>query len=607
MNLLQIQNLHLSFGDKAHAHEVLHGVDLTLVKGEFTALVGESGSGKTQTALSILRLLNKNANVTNGQIVFSPDEQNTDVLKMSAAQLQSLRAQKIAMIFQDPAEALNPVMKLGEQVTEVLLAHAKISESDAKKKVLLMFKHVGLSDVELRYEQYPHEISGGQKQRVMIAMALALSPQVLIADEPTTALDVTVQAQILELLLRLRVAYQLTVLFVTHDLSIVAQYADQVYVMQQGCIVESGKVKDVLTAPQHAYTKGLLAAAPDRLPWMNVGYDSTQNAKILFELKNVSKTYPIRTQVFFAKKKQMTVLNDINLKIYENETLGLVGESGSGKSTLARLLLKLENCSFGQVIFDEKDITNYSEKQLHLYRPHLQMIFQDPAGALNPKMTVAKLLREPLDVYRMGKAIERRSRVLEVLRDVGLEDELLQRLPHELSGGQCQRVAIARALLMQPKVLVADEATSALDVTVQKQILELIKGLQKKYGMTLVMISHNLDVMQHFCDRICVLYMGRIMEVLPARALPQTAHPYTQSLLQHALSSNPKHKKTIKLLPGEIPSLLTPPTGCVFQTRCPHFVDACDSLVPDLRVLAESDVPHVLACHAPQNAANFKS
>ena len=606
MNVLQIQNLHLGFVENAKTKAVLKGVDLTLAKGKFMALVGESGSGKTQMALSILRLLAKNAQITDGQILYSEEDQTVDVLKMSVEDLRDLRGKKIAMIFQDPAEALNPVMKLGEQVLEVILAHDKMTPQAAKSKVLLLFKHVGLNDEELRYDQYPHEISGGQRQRVMIAMALALSPQLLIADEPTTALDVTVQAQILELLQRLREAYQLTVLFVTHDLSIVAQYADSVAVLQSGVIVETGSTQDVFTHPKHECTQQLLAAAPDRLHWQSVKITETIKPKVIFELRGICKKYSVRTKGWFGKKKQISVLNAIDLQIFENETLGIVGESGSGKSTLARVLLKLENCDSGSVFFDQKNITHYSEKQLHLYRPHMQMIFQDPAGALNPKMSVESLLREPLDVYRIGKPIERLARIREVLHDVGLDAEHLQKRPHELSGGQCQRVAIARVLLMQPKVLVADEATSALDVTVQKQILELLKNLQKKYGMTLVMISHNLELMQHFCDRICVMYMGRMMEVLPAQQLKQASHPYTLSLLQHSLSSHPQEKKKIKLLTGEIPSLLDPPSGCVFQTRCPNFIDACDTLIPELRPL-DDRTEHVLACHAPQNAANLRA
>jgi len=592
MNLLKIQNLRLDFSDNGQNTTVLHGVDLELVKGSFTALVGESGSGKTLTALSVLKLLPQTANIRDGQIFLHTSDGETDLFRLSSQALRSLRAKKIAMIFQNPQNALNPLMTVGEQVLEVILAHEIIETTKAKKRVFELLQQVGLQDVALRYEQYPHQLSGGQCQRVMIAMALACRPEILVADEPTTALDVTVQAQILELLQRLQREYELTILFVTHDFSIVAQYANHVFVMQKGVVVEHGSAKTVLQNPQHDYTKALLLAMPDR-PGFLVSTDQPQNQKVLYELSGVNKSFLVSDRLF-ANKRRVSVLSDINLSVYENEILGIVGESGSGKSTLAKVMLKLDSVDSGGIRFDDRDITQISEKQMRLYRPHLQMIFQDPVSSLNPKMTIHEILSEPVRLYQRLTKPQILDKILGVLGDVGLGSELLQRRPGELSGGQCQRIAIARALLLGPKVLFADEATSALDVITQKQILQFLQNLRATRGVTIVFIAHNLDLVREFCDRVCVMYMGRIMEILPAKALPESRHPYTQSLWLSRLSSDPTQPKTLSLLSGEMPSLFDPPSGCVFQTRCPHFMDVCETDVPQL---CADDANFQRACH----------
>lgn len=604
MNHLEIKNLSLGFQDAGQVRLVLKGLNLKIQKGSFTALVGESGSGKTLTALSILKLLPSLASIQSGEILFSEENQIVDLLQCTDEQNQQIRGQKIAMIFQDPALALNPVMQIGEQILETIVSKKKIDRKIAQNEVCDLLKKVGLNDEQLRYKQYPHELSGGQRQRVMVAMALALKPQILIADEPTTALDVTIQMQILELIRSLQKEYNLTVLFVTHDLSIVAHYADHVYVMKEGQVVESGSVSKVLTEPQHEYTQILLSALPDK--WRHLSLSTTdqnQNKRVVFELKNVNKSYVIKRKRFWRPESRIQVLRDVSFQVYENETLGIVGESGSGKSTLAKLILKLEECQSGEIVFDGKPITKLTEKRMRMWRSRLQMIFQDPVASLNPKMTIDRLLQEPLKVHTQMSKREREQKIRDVLIDVGLSEKHLRSKPHELSGGQCQRVAIARALLLEPKLLIADEATSSLDVTIQKQILDLLKTLQKKYGMTLIVISHNLEMVQKFCDRVMVMYLGKMMELMPAQDLSLAQHPYTQSLWQHSLSSNPLKKNQVRLLPGEAPSLLNLPTGCVFQTRCPYFVDACDQIEPELKSLPQNP-QHVLACHVPQNKAN---
>lgn len=520
MNHLEIKNLSLTFSE-GHRPFVVEKVSLSLEKGKMTALVGESGSGKTLTSLSILRLLPENAKISEGQILFGEAQKQMDLLSVSSEKLQALRGNKIAMIFQDPLSALNPLMTVGEQALEVLLEHKKFLRERAMHRVKILFRKVGFADADFTYEKYPHELSGGQRQRVMIAMALACDPDVLIADEPTTALDVTTQAQIMNLLKELMQELNLAVLFVTHDLSLVAQYADSVVVMENGKVVESSPTHYLFENPKHAYTKKLLAALPEHFDFENQAQPSQD---ILLEVRNLNFSY-------FKNKKPIPTLRDVTMPIFKNEILGIVGESGSGKSTLAQVILQFLPKTSGDVLFHNQEVSRFDKSQLRSFRKQVQIIFQDPVSSLNPKMTVQQILQEVLKVHRLARPAECKFRILEILKKVGLSETVMGRLPSQLSGGQCQRVAIARALLMEPKLLIADEATSSLDVTVQKQILKLLFELRADFDFTLVLISHDLQVVEAVCDRVCVMCEGEIKETIAAKDLQKAEHPYTLSLL----------------------------------------------------------------------------
>ncbi len=525
---------------------VLKGVSFSVYSGQTTAIVGESGSGKSVSSLSLMNLLPKNKVVYDaGEFVFDGDDKKIQLAPGSLA-LEGMRGGKIAMIFQEPMTSLNPVMTCGEQIVEMLELHTQWKGHDAEKRAVELFKEVLLPRPEQMFGQYPHQLSGGQRQRVMIAMAIAAEPALLIADEPTTALDVTVQASILELLKNLQTKYGMAMIFITHDLGVVKAIADYIVVMKNGEVVETGDAKQVLHHPNHPYTKGLLECKPipgvklDRLKTMNAEYEpkvlsdfSEEKKDVLISIKGLSKQYIKSTGIVFKKQEIVQAVHPLTFDIYAGETLGLVGESGCGKTTLSRMLLGLIPASGGEVTYQQEDLTKLNASQWKSYRKDLQIIFQDPYSALNPKHTVGDLLMEPLIVLGLHRnAQDRLQRVYQLLDQVGLPRESVNRYPHEFSGGQRQRIVIARALSVEPRFIICDESVAALDVSVQAQVLNLLNDLKKELGLTYLFISHDLSVVYHMSDRIMVMNKGKIEEMGTAQQVYHAPiSEYTKKLL----------------------------------------------------------------------------
>lgn len=532
-HLLDIHNLSMSFvlGDKRIP--TLHDISFSVDKGETVALVGESGSGKSVTALSILRLLSRQiTDYTSGQIIFH----GNDLLHARKRDLRDIRGGKIGMIFQEPMTSLNPLHTVERQIGEAILLHRPLRKDEIKKEVLSLMKDVGLPPEERLLNSYPHQLSGGQRQRVMIAMALANSPDLLIADEPTTALDVTIQAQILELLLDLKKRYNMALLLITHDLGIVRKMADRVLVMTEGRIVERAPRTELFENPQHAYTKRLLASEPKGLP-----NPFKKNAPTVIKADNLKVWFPIRKGIFARVKDYVKAVDEISLSIQAGESVGIVGESGSGKTTLGLALLRLLG-SEGEIIFDNRPIHNVRGKALRDLRREMQIVFQDPYGSLSPRMTVEQIIAEGLNVHDLITDPQKRSaEISQVLKDVGLDDTIKHRFPHEFSGGQRQRISIARALILKPKLLVLDEPTSALDMSVQAQIVDLLKELQQRYSLSYLFISHDLKIIRALSHRILVMKDGKIVEQGEASQIFD--HPkqiYTQKLMAAAFELTTK-------------------------------------------------------------------
>lgn len=549
--LLQIDNLSIDFiTEKETTHAVKH-LSLTVNSGEIVALVGESGSGKSVTSLSILQLLPSPPARFSGSITFRHGEQELDLLKLSKKDLQSLRGNRIAMIFQEPMTSLNPVMRCGKQVAEVLIQHKNINAKQAKQQAIEWFAKVKLPYPEQLFNRYPHQLSGGQKQRVMIAMAMCCNPSLLICDEPTTALDVTVQKNILELIKELQAENNMGVIFITHDLGVVADIADRVAIMYRGEVVEQGKKVDIFGNPQHAYSKALIACRPashprgERLPTVSEFLDgkrettgvirtnTAESKEILAEVKNLIVQFPISHSLFGKVKTSYTAVNNVSFELYKGETLGLVGESGCGKTTLGRTLLKLIEPTSGTIHINNIDVTHWKGDKLKELRQSVQLIFQDPYSSLNPRLTIGAALSEPLSNFgiQKGKA-DQRKRVTELLNQVALPASYANRYPHQFSGGQRQRIVIARALALNPGLLVCDESVSALDVSVQAQVLNLLNDLKSDLGLTMLFISHDLSVVRYMSDRIMVMKAGKIVESGNSENVysnPKT--DYTKSLL----------------------------------------------------------------------------
>lgn len=520
--LLNIENLSVAFA----GNTVVEQMNLRICSGECVALVGESGSGKSVTALSVLGLLPyPMASHPSGHIRYH----DQDLLTLSETELRRIRGNRVSMIFQEPMTSLNPLHSVEKQIGESLQLHAKLSRQKARSRILELLDLVGIPEPEKRLKQYPHELSGGLRQRVMIAMALANEPELLIADEPTTALDVTIQQQILELLQSLQKKLNMSVLLITHDLNIVKRYADRVYVMNAGTLVESAKTSVLFSNPQQTYTQTLLGAEPEGKP-TPIGIDSD----IVLKTDSLRVWFPIQSGLFKRVKDHHKAVNDISLTLKRGETLGVVGESGSGKTTLALAILRLTH-SQGGIQFGGQDLNRLSQKAVKPFRKQMQIVFQDPFGSLSPRMLVGESIAEGLEVHGVTDRQEIDQRVTQALIDVGLPETIKNRYPHEFSGGQRQRIAIARALVLKPELIVLDEPTSALDRTVQKQIIELLRELQKRYQLSYLFISHDLAVVRALSHKILVMKSGVAVEQGEASQVFQNpSHPYTQQLLKAA-------------------------------------------------------------------------
>lgn len=723
--LLDIRELSVDFTTRKGTLQAIRDVTLSIEAGETVCLVGESGSGKTVASKAIMRLIDhENGRISGGSLLLD----GTDLAGLPEAELRRIRGKRMAMVFQEPMAAFDPVFTIGQQIQETILQHEKVSKREARERTVRLLKRVGIPEPELRLKQYPGELSGGMLQRAMIAMALSCGPDLLIADEPTTALDVTIQAQILRLLKELQAELGMSILLITHDLGIAAEIADRVVVMYAGEIVEEAPASELFRLPRHPYTRGLLrsvatldtvrgtklhsiegsipslAALPQgcrfhpRCPfaterctqeapaltesgerrsacwhaeelvqsegWMapaapagsgaaegsgtaeGFGAAAASNAMAvsgaaagsgdpaassetaalrvtreggaeeniegrgesgsagaaeetdaLFTVDHLKKYYPVHGGGIGKAKKLIRAVDDVSFTIRKHETFGLVGESGSGKSTLGRVLLQMERATAGTVLFDGKDLTNLGGRELRAARQHMQTIFQDPYGSLDPRWKIGDSIAEPLKVHGQGQRspADISRRVSELLELVGLDPSWAQRYPHEFSGGQRQRIGIARAIALNPRFILADEAVSALDVSVQAQIINLLQDLQQKLGLTYLFIAHGLQVVRHLSDRIGVMYLGKLVEIAPSESLfLAPAHPYTQALIEAIPQTSPRQGQPAGSLEGEIPSPANPPSGCRFHTRCPFATDRCRQEEPALRQL---DSGHHAACH----------
>jgi len=666
--LLDVEDLHVHFVTSRGVVRAVEGISYRVRPGEVVALVGESGCGKSVSSLAIMRLLAKPAGrVVGGRIRF----QGRDLLALPEEKMREIRGRDIAMIFQEPMTSLNPVLTIGFQIMEPLLIHLNMREAEARARALELLQRVGIPDPERRLDQYPHQFSGGMRQRVMIAIGLACNPKLIIADEPTTALDVTIQAQILQLMKDLSRDLGIAMVIITHNLGIVARYADRVNVMYAARIIEQATAAELFARPLHPYTAGLLRSVPridrprglkletiegtppnllapppgcrfaprclarldactaDTPPLVEAAPDHhsaclrapemVQGAAIGLQgrsadaphVKTIDRTAPVmrlhelRTYFEVATGLRMLrgahaevrAVDGLSIELYPGETVGLVGESGCGKTTVGRTLLRLEEATSGEIVFDGRNVNRIRGAPLKAYRRAVQVIFQDPYSSLNPRMTIGEIIAEPMRVYHLQP--DRRAarhRVGELLEKVGLFDYMADRYPHELSGGQRQRVGIARALAMEPRFIVCDEPVSALDVSIQAQIINLLEDLQQQLGLTYLFIAHDLAVVRHISDRVVVMYLGKVMEVADRDALYENPrHPYTRALLDAVPVPDPvlEAAREHRVLGGEVPSPLAPPAGCVFHTRCPLASEECRRIIPELR---EVGAGHRAAC-----------
>lgn len=657
-NLLRLNGLMVEIPLRAGQVRPLDGVDLTIGRRETVGVVGESGSGKTMTALSIMGLLPGGGRVTGGSILFD----GVDLTSLAKDEVRRIRGTRIGMIFQDPLTSLNPTMRIGDQVAEPLRVHEKMSKKDARDRTVELLRRVGMPRPDKIVDDYPHQLSGGMRQRAMIAMALICSPSLLIADEPTTALDVTTQRQILDLIDDLKDEFRSSVMLVTHDLGVVAGRTDKVAVMYAGRVVEIGNTVDVFTHPQHQYTRSLMAALPEQASHHNQrlysipgsppdlsievegcpfaprcpradevcrtvrpeqegtthlaachhpagpALDRGENVPhpalaalearpLIAELTGISKDYAaLGGKIIRRQVGTVSAVSDVSFSVHAGETFGLVGESGCGKSTLGRVIAGLEPATSGSLIIDGIDVSAMSASQRRHMHREVQLMFQDSYAAMDPRMRVDEILTEPLDIQRIGTHASRQDRIEGLLDQVGLSERALERYPHEFSGGQLQRIGLARSLALQPKLIVCDEPVSALDVSVQAQVLNLMRDLQTELDLALIFISHNLSVVRYMSDRIGVMYLGKLVEVGPADAVATTPrHPYTRALIDAVPIADPTLERAERVtIEGELPSALNPPAGCRFKTRCPFAQPICDTQPP----VVGPDT-HLVACHFP--------
>lgn len=552
-NIIEVRNLAVEFKTEDGLVKAVKDISFAIPKGKTVGLVGESGSGKSITSLAIMQLIGNPGKITQGEILF----EGQDLLKCSEKKMRSIRGARISMIFQEPMTSLNPVLTVADQITETLMLHQGLSKPQALEKALDLLKQVGIPRPEERLYFYPHKFSGGQRQRIMIAMAIACNPDVLICDEPTTALDVTIQKQILDLLAEIQQRTGMSLLFITHDLGVVADIADEVIVMNKGEIVERGRSKDIFEKPQHPYTKGLLACRPsleknpERLPTLSDFMTAegeeikapvqaqvrapavAREDKVLLEVKDLQTHFPHTGGLLGRVQSWTRAVDGVSFQVKKGRTLGLVGESGCGKTTLGRTILRLIEPTGGQIIYDGQDISAMDARQLMPVRKKMQIIFQDPYASLNPRMTIGTILMEPMQIHNIGdNNNQRREIAAEMLKKVGMNPSMMNRYPHEFSGGQRQRISIARALMVRPDFIVCDESVSALDVSIQAQILNLLLDLQDEMNLTYIFISHDLSVVKFISDEVAVMFGGRIVEHNTAQSIYENPqHDYTKKLL----------------------------------------------------------------------------
>ena len=663
--LLKVEGLKTWFDTPEGTVRAVDGIDFEIAPGETLALLGESGCGKSISALSLLQLVPEPA----GRIVAGHARlRGQDVLALPERDMRAIRGKRMAMIFQEPQTSLNPVLTVGEQISEAIPEVGKFTRAQRRARVAELLHAVGIADAARRYDEYPFQLSGGMKQRVMIAMALATQPDLLIADEPTTALDVTIQAQILALLKELQKKTGMAMLLITHDLGVVAEMADRVAVMYAGQIVELAPRKKFFSAPQHPYSRKLFRSVPGRMQrgaalevisgsvpslkqkfrgcrfaercdrvwdlchqklpaWIEQDergvrchlYDEsvsvpatpppsrrkarktppTQAGKAgeaLLQVRDLKVHFPIHKGVFQRVVGQVKAVDGVSLDIARGRTLALVGESGCGKTTVGKGILQLVPPTGGQVLYNNRELTQLRGEELRALRRHFQIIFQDPYASLNPRMLVGEILEEGMRAQRIGAGrTERQARAAELLQQVGLPPDARQRYPHEFSGGQRQRISLARALAVEPELIVCDEPTSALDVSVQAQVLNLLKRLQDELGLSYLFITHNLSVVEYLAHEVAVMYLGRIVERGPVdEVLAGPKHPYTEALLSAVPVIDPREKRTIIRLQGDMPSPSNPPTGCHFHPRCPHAMDICRREYPATTLLSDT---HQTRCH----------
>ncbi len=597
--LLEVNNLSVEFTGRGESTHAVRSLSYQLGAAETLGIVGESGSGKTQSVMSLLGLLPDNARVS-GSAVF----EGRDLLAMSDTALSNIRGNEIAMIFQDPMTALNPHLTVAQQMAMVAQRHLGSSQREARATSLAMLDAVRIPEANRRLNQYPHELSGGMRQRIMIATALLCRPKLLIADEPTTALDVTVQAQILKLMQELQQEFSASMLLITHDMGVVAGCCDNLLVMSQGECVESGNVDSVFNSPQQTYTRELLAAVP-RLDVAGTSLNPIGPDSNSLSVTDLNVTYPLPHELFSQDPHELKALRGVSFELAKGETLGVVGESGCGKSTLAKGVLQLVRPAEGSVVLLGESLGELSAAELRQRRSDMQVVFQDPLASLNPRMTIAEILCEPLDTFNSPlSAAERRSKAAAMLEKVGLSAEHLQRYPHEFSGGQCQRIGIARALMFEPQLIVCDEPVSALDVSVQAKIVELLISLQKELGISLIFVAHDLAVVRQMSHRVMVMYLGKVVELADRNAIyEQPLHPYTRALIDAVPLPDPalQRARGHKVLAGDLPSPLNPPAGCAFSGRCPRAESRCTEEEPKLRQVGTTQV----ACHFAESPGDL--